>query len=83
MFKGILVFLIPIVLIGLVLIAIIIGLVLTAIRATIMAFRGDTDDFFSRIWDKFVEYFGYTLVTIIMFFPYIFGPIIVIILLLL
>ncbi|WP_187887701.1 hypothetical protein [Helicobacter pylori] len=47
MFKGILVFLIPIVLIG---------LVLTAIRATIMAFRGDTDDdevesdgFFSRI----------------------------------
>ncbi|MGN8490115.1 hypothetical protein ACR9LY_04435 [Helicobacter pylori] len=44
MFKGILVFLIPIVLIGLVLIAIIIGLVLTAIRATIMAFRGDTDD---------------------------------------
>ncbi|MCQ2790708.1 hypothetical protein JT100_01620 [Helicobacter pylori] len=35
MFKGILVFLIPIVLIG---------LVLTAIRATIMAFRGDTDD---------------------------------------
>ncbi|GAA7277161.1 hypothetical protein UBN20_03670 [Helicobacter pylori] len=44
MFKGILVFLIPIVLIGLVLIAIIIGLVLTAIRATIMAFRGDTDN---------------------------------------
>ncbi|GAA8915000.1 hypothetical protein HpEKA44_03620 [Helicobacter pylori] len=43
MFKGILVFLIPIVLIGLVLIAII-GLVLTAIRATIMAFRGDTDN---------------------------------------
>ncbi|GAA8589780.1 hypothetical protein HpDR64_01930 [Helicobacter pylori] len=36
MSKGILVFLIPIVLIG---------LVLTAIRATIMAFRGDTDDF--------------------------------------
>lgn len=36
MFKGILVFLIPIVLIG---------LVLTAIRATIMAFRGDTDGF--------------------------------------
>ncbi len=35
MFKGILVFLIPIVLIG---------LVLTAIRATIMAFRDDTDD---------------------------------------
>ncbi|MDW3559906.1 hypothetical protein [Helicobacter pylori] len=35
MFKGTLVFLIPIV---------IIGLVLTAIRATIMAFRGDTDD---------------------------------------
>ncbi|EMH42182.1 hypothetical protein HMPREF1431_01335 [Helicobacter pylori GAMchJs106B] len=35
MFKGILVFLIPIVLIG---------LVLTAIRATIMAFKGDTDD---------------------------------------
>ncbi|EQD97023.1 hypothetical protein L933_06310 [Helicobacter pylori PZ5056] len=71
MFKGILVFLIPIVLIG---------LVLTAIRATIMAFRGDTDDFFSRIWDKFVEYFGYILVTIIMFFPYnIIGPIIVII----
>ncbi len=51
----------------------------TAIRATIMAFKGDTDDFFSRIWDKFVEYFGYTLVTIIMFFPYIIGPIIVII----
>ncbi|NHA95425.1 oxidoreductase [Helicobacter pylori] len=70
MFKGILVFLIPIVLIG---------LVLTAIRATIMAFRGDTDDFFSRIWDKFVEYFGYILVTIIMFFPYIIGPVIVII----
>ncbi|WP_232259087.1 hypothetical protein [Helicobacter pylori] len=45
MFKGILVFLIPIVLIGLVLIAIIIGLVLTAIRATIMALRGDTDGF--------------------------------------
>ena len=44
MFKGILVFLIPIVLIGLVLTAIIIGLVLIAIRATIMAFRGDTDD---------------------------------------
>lgn len=50
MFKGILVFLIPIVLIG---------LVLTAIRATIMAFRGDTDDdevesdgFFSRIWNN-------------------------------
>ncbi|AFV41424.1 hypothetical protein [Helicobacter pylori] len=50
---------------------VIIGLVLTAIRATIMAFKGDTDDdevesdgFFSRIWDKFVEYFGYTLVTI-------------------
>ncbi|EMH20026.1 hypothetical protein HMPREF1415_00471 [Helicobacter pylori GAM254Ai] len=43
MFKGILVFLIPIVLIG---------LVLTAIRATIMAFRGDTDGFFSRIWDN-------------------------------
>ncbi|EMG84244.1 hypothetical protein [Helicobacter pylori] len=35
MFKGTLVFLIPIVLIG---------LVLTAIRATIMAFRDDTDD---------------------------------------
>ncbi|GAA8502598.1 hypothetical protein HpDR57_10140 [Helicobacter pylori] len=53
MLKGILVFLIPIVLIGLVLIAIIIGLVvLTAIRATIMAFRGDTDGFFSRIWDN-------------------------------
>ncbi len=83
MFKGILVFLIPIVIIGLVLIAIIIGLVLTAIRATIMAFRGDTDDFFSRIWDKFVEYFGYTLVAIIMFLPYTIGPIIVIILLLL
>lgn len=33
-----------------------------------MALRGDTDDFFSRIWDKFVEYFGYTLVTIIIFF---------------
>ncbi|EMH37311.1 hypothetical protein HMPREF1427_01112 [Helicobacter pylori GAM83Bi] len=50
MLKGILVFLIPIVLIGLVLMAIIIGLVvLIAIRATIMAFRGDTDDFFSRI----------------------------------
>ncbi|WP_198991865.1 hypothetical protein [Helicobacter pylori] len=55
MLKGILVFLIPIVLIGLVLIAIIIGLVLTAIRATIMVFKGDTDDeiesdgFFSRI----------------------------------
>ncbi|MGL2794018.1 hypothetical protein ACQJ9J_01745 [Helicobacter pylori] len=46
MFKGILVFLIPIVLIGLVLIAIIIiGLVLTAIRATMMVFRGDTDGF--------------------------------------
>ncbi|OOQ07626.1 hypothetical protein KVC78_00990 [Helicobacter pylori] len=45
MFRGIVVILIPIVLIGLVLIAIIIGLVvLTAIRATIMAFRGDTDD---------------------------------------
>ncbi len=71
MFKGILVFLIPIVIIGLVLIA------------TIMAFRDDTDDFFSRIWDKFVEYFGYTLVAIIIFFPYIIGPIIVIILLLL
>ncbi|GAA8662985.1 hypothetical protein HpDR79_02370 [Helicobacter pylori] len=53
MFKGILVFLIPIVLIGLVLIAIIIiGLVLTAIRATMMVFRGDTDGFFSRIWDN-------------------------------
>ncbi len=74
MFKGTLVFLIPIVLIG---------LVLTAIRATMMAFRGDTDGFFSRIWDKFVEYFGYILVTIIMFFPYIIGPIIVIIFLLL
>lgn len=36
MFKGTLVFLIPIVLIG---------LVLTAIRATIIAFRGDTDGF--------------------------------------
>ncbi|GAA8350740.1 hypothetical protein HpNP16_03080 [Helicobacter pylori] len=35
MFRGIVVILIPIV---------IIGLVLTAIRATIMAFRGDTDD---------------------------------------
>ncbi|MGL2644636.1 hypothetical protein ACQJ6O_00075 [Helicobacter pylori] len=35
MFKGTLVFLIPIVLIG---------LVLTAVRATIMAFRDDTDD---------------------------------------
>lgn len=35
MFKGTLVFLIPIV---------IIGLVLTAIRATIVAFRDDTDD---------------------------------------
>ncbi|WP_131158227.1 hypothetical protein [Helicobacter pylori] len=45
MFKDILVFLIPIVLIGLVLMAIIIGLVLTAIRATIMAFKGDTDGF--------------------------------------
>ncbi len=44
-----------------------------------MAFKGDTDDFFSRIRDQFVEYFGYTLVTIIMFFPYIIGPIIVII----
>ncbi|WP_000033423.1 hypothetical protein [Helicobacter pylori] len=52
MSKGILVFLIPIVLIGLVLIAIIIGLVLTAIRATMMVFRGDTDGFFSRIWDN-------------------------------
>lgn len=48
-----------------------------------MAFRGDTDGFFSRIWDKFVEYLGYILVTIIMFFPYIIGQIIVIILLLL
>ncbi|GAA8192918.1 hypothetical protein HpDR15_09530 [Helicobacter pylori] len=45
MSKGILVFLIPIVLIGLVLMAIIIGLVLTAIRATMMAFKGDTDGF--------------------------------------
>lgn len=36
MFRGIVVFLIPIVLIG---------LVLTVIRATIMAFRGDTDGF--------------------------------------
>ncbi|MGL2448266.1 hypothetical protein ACOWNE_03630 [Helicobacter pylori] len=36
MFKGTLVFLIPIVLIG---------LVLTAIRATMMAFKGDTDGF--------------------------------------
>ncbi|EQD95821.1 hypothetical protein L931_05185 [Helicobacter pylori PZ5024] len=52
MFKGILVFLIPIIIIGLVLIAIIIGLVLTAIRATMMVFRGDTDGFFSRIWDN-------------------------------
>nr|WP_000033425.1 hypothetical protein [Helicobacter pylori] len=70
MSKGILVFLIPIVLvglvltaiiiglvltaiiIGLVLTAIIIGLVLTAIRATMMVFRGDTDGFFSRIWDN-------------------------------
>ncbi len=43
MFKGILVFLIPIVLIG---------LVLTAIRATMMVFRGDTDGFFSKIWDN-------------------------------
>ncbi len=48
-----------------------------------MAFRGDTDDFFNRIWDKFVEYFGSILVIIIIFFPYIIGPIIVIILLLL
>ncbi|WP_198934159.1 hypothetical protein [Helicobacter pylori] len=46
MFKDIVVILIPIV---------IIGLVLTAIRATIMVFKGDTDDeiesdgFFSRI----------------------------------
>lgn len=53
MFRGIVVILIPIV---------IIGLVLTAIRATIMAFRDDTDDdevesdgFFSRIWNKFIE----------------------------
>ncbi|MGN8497161.1 oxidoreductase [Helicobacter pylori] len=66
MFRGIVVILIPIV---------IIGLVLTAIRATIMAFRGDTDDdevesdgFFSRIWDKFVEYLGSILVAIIIFF---------------
>ncbi|EMJ39614.1 hypothetical protein HMPREF1432_01408 [Helicobacter pylori GAMchJs114i] len=41
MFRGIVVILIPIVLIGLVLT---IALVLTAIRATIMAFKGDTDD---------------------------------------
>ncbi len=44
MFRSIVVILIPIVLIGLVLIAIIIGLVLKAIRTTIMAFKGDTDD---------------------------------------
>lgn len=75
-FRGTVVILILIVIIGLVLT---IPLVLTAIRATIMAFRGDTDDFFSRIWDKFVEYFGSILATIIIFFPYIIGPIIVII----
>ncbi|GAA7311898.1 hypothetical protein ID0603_05340 [Helicobacter pylori] len=67
-FRGTVVILILIVIIALVLT---IPLVLTAIRATIMAFRGDTDDLFSRIWDKFVEYFGYTLVTIIIFLPYI------------
>lgn len=51
-----------------------------------MAFRGDTDDdevesdgFFSRIWDKFVEYLGSILVAIIMFFPYIIGPVIALI----
>ncbi|MGL2332349.1 oxidoreductase [Helicobacter pylori] len=64
MFRGIVVILIPIV---------IIGLVLTAIRATIMAFRGDTDDFFSRIWDKVLEWLGIISVFIGIFFPYIFG----------
>lgn len=50
---------------------VIIGLVLIVIRVIIMVFKGDIDDdevesdgFFSRIWDKFVEYFGYILVII-------------------
>lgn len=70
MFRDIVDILIPIV---------IIGLVLTAIRATIMAFKGDTDDevesdgFFSRIWDKMLEWLGIISVFIGIFFPYIFG----------
>lgn len=70
MFRDIVDILIPIV---------IIGLVLTAIRATIMAFKGDTDDevesdgFFSRIWDKVLEWLGIISVFIGIFFPYIFG----------
>ncbi len=34
---------------------------------------------FSRIWDKFVEYLGSILVAIIIFFPYIIGPVIALI----
>ncbi len=47
MFKGILVFLIPIV---------IIGLVLTAIRATIMAFKGEILTMKLRVMGFLVEY---------------------------
>ncbi|WP_162972464.1 hypothetical protein [Helicobacter pylori] len=50
MFRGIVVILIPIV---------IIGLVLTAIRATIMAFRGDTDD--DDVNDGFLVEYGINL----------------------
>ncbi len=39
----------------------------------------DNDGFFSRIWDKFVEYFIYTLCVIAFLLPYIIGSIIVII----
>ncbi len=39
----------------------------------------DNDGFFSRIGDKFVEYFIYTLCVIAFLLPYIIGPIIVII----
>ncbi|WQX78330.1 oxidoreductase [Helicobacter pylori] len=64
---------------------IIIGLILAGIRSAVRGFRGmddedaDSDGFFSRIWDKFVEYLGSILVAIIMFFPYIIGPVIALI----
>ncbi len=45
-----------------------------------MVFKGDTDDdevesdgFFSRIWDKVLEWLGIISVFIGIFFPYIFG----------
>ncbi|WP_190320683.1 oxidoreductase [Helicobacter pylori] len=58
---------------------IIIGLILAGIRSAVRGFRGmddedaDSDGFFSRIWDKVLEWLGIISVFIGIFFPYIFG----------